>query len=145
MPSHAWLRSHGIDPRLHNAWTAMRARCNNPNDQAYRRYGGRGIKVCKRWDSYAAFAADMGPHPGSGWTLDREDNNDCYRRGNCRWATRKTQARNRGAYNTCTAAVAAQVRDMYTAGCGRQKDIGAHFGLSQADVSQIVRGIRWAP
>jgi hypothetical protein len=123
----------------------MRARCYSTNLKEYPRYGGRGIAVCTRWDSYANFAADMGPHPGAGWTLDRKKNDQNYRRGNCRWATRQTQARNRGSYHTCTPTIAAQVRGLYQTGFFSQSAIGQFFHLTQTDVSQIVRGVRWAP
>jgi hypothetical protein len=72
----------------------MRQRCYNANDPDYHNYGGRGIKVCKRWGSSVAFYADVGPHPGKGWTLDRINNNGDYRPGNVRWASRSVQTRN---------------------------------------------------
>lgn len=45
--------THGENKtRLHIIWTGMRARCRDKNN---RKYGGRGIKVCKKWDeSYVA-------------------------------------------------------------------------------------------
>jgi hypothetical protein len=73
----------------------MRARCTQQKLVCYKDYGGRGIKVCDRWNDFASFLTDMGPRP-PGTSLDRFPNNDGnYEPGNCRWATRKEQRANR--------------------------------------------------
>lgn len=82
-----------IKPALYHVWNSMRDRCNNPNFRQYGDYGGRGISICDRWDSFATFIEDMGPRP-KGYLIDRIDNDGNYTPENCRWVDRKTSQRN---------------------------------------------------
>ncbi len=81
--------------RERNSWRGMIERCYYKNGDHYYLYGGKGITVCDRWrDSFSNFLADMGKCP-SGLTLDRINGKGNYTPENCRWASRKVQARNR--------------------------------------------------
>jgi hypothetical protein len=71
----------------------MLARCTNPNQATYAKYGARGIKVCKRWRTFDAFLADMGECP-PGMSIDRINGKGNYEPGNCRWATIEQQGFN---------------------------------------------------
>ena len=97
-------RLNGLNSRTHGmtgtpeygVWIGMRRRCLEKNHRDYRRYGGRGIKVCKRWlNSFENFLNDIGPRPSINHSIERKNNAGNYEPGNCVWATRKEQCSNR--------------------------------------------------
>lgn len=86
---------HGLNKSPeHRIWVGMRSRCRDSGSKDYKWYGARGIKVCKRWNIFENFLADMGCRP-PGKSLDRINNEKGYSPNNCRWATAKQQANNR--------------------------------------------------
>lgn len=88
--------THGMSrTTLYRRWRAMHARISSPRHKGYHNYGGRGIMVCLRWQRFENFLADMGPSFSPELELDRINVNGDYEPGNCRWATRSQQQRNR--------------------------------------------------
>lgn len=78
---------------IYRVWSSMLDRCSNVNSQSFKNYGGRGIKVCKRWYKFENFLGDMGK-PKKNLSIDRINNNKSYSPSNCKWSSYKEQNRN---------------------------------------------------
>jgi len=97
--SHRQARA-GRPSALYRLWTHIKTRCLNSKSDNFQYYGGRGLGMWSGWAAlYECFEqdiiAEIGPHPGDGWSLDRIDNDKGYEPGNVRWATASMQNRNR--------------------------------------------------
>lgn len=85
---------------LYGTWKRMRSRCMSKSHPRYHDWGGRGIKICKRWDDFAMFVKDMGKRP-HGYSLDRIDNDGNYSPENCKWSTVSEQNKNQRIRKDC--------------------------------------------
>jgi hypothetical protein len=93
---HGYTTTNSSKPE-YRTWDAMIQRCTNPKNGKWHLYGGRGVKVCKRWMKFDNFIADVGPkpEPKHQYSIDRyPDNNGNYEPGNVRWATWSQQNSN---------------------------------------------------
>ena len=135
-------RHGGHDFPEYTVWEGMIARCFNPRQKAYARYGARGITVCDSWRSFANFISDMGRRTSPKHTLERVDNARGYSKENCVWATRLVQQNNmsrnrkinlRG--RLMTVAEAARILGLkYATAYGRvYKDLDIETGERRAD------------
>jgi hypothetical protein len=75
--------------KLYRTWHSIFARCSNPKNKSYKYYGGKGIKVCERWNSFELFALDISAPPTNKHELDRIDPLGHYEPNNCRWVTKQ--------------------------------------------------------
>ncbi len=126
---------HGMSrTKLSRVWIAMRNRCENSENPAYKNYGGRGIKVDNRWNDFANFYADMGPCP-KGHTLERKDNNGPYSKENCKWETMVVQLNNKRNNHLVTA-------------FGRTQTIAqwaAETGIPWTNIRNRIDRLGWSP
>lgn len=89
-------QTHGMSKTSEfRSWQKMLARCTNPNEINFHRYGGRGITVCPEWMSFENFFRDMGLKPSPAHSIERRNNLLGYSKSNCVWATRIEQAQNK--------------------------------------------------
>lgn len=91
----------GKESLTYRSYVKAKTRCRNPNNTAYEHYGGRGIEF--RFNSFDEFLKELGPRPSVKHSVDRKDSDGHYEPGNVRWATQKTQMRNRRVNRKITA------------------------------------------
>lgn len=76
--------------RMYRIYHHMRDRCYNEKNDAYRNYGGKGIKVCDEWFNDFKVFKEWSINNGydNNLTIDRIDSDDDYKPSNCRWVTK---------------------------------------------------------
>lgn len=131
------ITTHGkSNTATYKVWCGIRKRCFNPADQAFDNYGGRGITLCARWQTFENFLADMGERPFKAAQIDRQDNNGNYEPGNCKWSTASEQARNRR--NNIMITINGETKCLL--------DWVLHYGVvDYATASARIRQLKWEP
>lgn len=80
---------HGLyNSPEYRSWLLIRQLCNNANHPEYKSYGGRGIKVCERWNNFELFYNDMGDKPHNHYLCRKNCEGD-YCKINCFWTKKK--------------------------------------------------------
>ena len=89
--------NHMSQTPLYQCWKGLVRRCTDPRHKSYRRYGGRGIEVCKSWrTSFRRFRNWALSHGyADGLEIDRIDFNKGYWPSNCRFVDLVAQANNK--------------------------------------------------
>ena len=86
-----------MDNKVYHRYRHIIDRCYNTNNKSYKRYGGRGIQVCKEWlDDYQSFetwALSHGFYENE--SIDRIDNDGNYEPDNYRFVSLAENNQNR--------------------------------------------------
>lgn len=93
--THGYCKGKDVRSSEYFIWASMKDRCLNENNPNYKNYGGRGITLSAEWLRFENFIADMGLRPSKSHSIEREDNNAGYCKGNCKWIIRSEQNSNR--------------------------------------------------
>lgn len=120
------IKHGGCGTLTYARWKSMMQRCRQPGATNFEHYGAKGVAVCKQWNDFAVFRAEMGDCPSKDHTLDRIDNAKGYEASNCRWATMTDQNRNR----SCCISITHQGRTMIL------RDWAAEVGLTPNALAQ---------
>ena len=140
------LRTHENHKMTHSreyiTWRSMKSRCNNPEHEYYKYYGGKGIKVCPEWqNNFNTFYKDMGNIP-NGKELDRIKNDKDYSKKNCHWITHTENVRKRDCIRM-NISYARKIRELASSGIFKPKDLATIYKVSKNIVWNILSDKTW--
>jgi hypothetical protein len=90
-------KTHGMsNAPLYKSWSAMKRRCNSPDELHKKYYKDKGITYCEEWESFENFM-DWALKNGyvENYTIERIDNSKGYFPENCKWIPAKDQNKNK--------------------------------------------------
>ena len=122
----------------------MISRCYNKNNWRYKYYGARGIIVCESWKNfdnyYVWIKNNLGNKPDKSYSLDRINNDGNYEPGNLRWASKKTQSKNKRGPKL-SIELAEEIRS-FSSKLSR-KELSNKYKVAESQISRILNNKRW--
>lgn len=132
-------KKHGLrNHPLYVVWLNMRQRCSNPKVGCYPRYGGRGITVCDRWNTFINFYNDVIEGYQPGYELDRIENDKGYSPDNVQWLSHLQNGRKRD-YCKLNIEKAQQIRNSNLS----VSELASLFKVSQGSIVNILKNRTW--
>jgi len=114
----------------------------NPKHDKFRYYGGRGIRVSIRWDSFENFLKDMGPRPTPAHQIDRKDNDGDYTPGNCHWVMSIENNRNRNDLKL-SMSKAREIRALHEVSKLTHDQLAKRYGVVHSTITKVINGDLW--
>ena len=138
------IKKHGWkNTKLYISWVSMKQRILNPNDKAYKDYGGRGITICNEWLEFIPFKDwSLSNNYQEGLEIDRRDTNGNYEPSNCRWVTSTENNRNKRD-TKLNLEKANEIRYLHSTGNYTQQELAEKYNINQSNISAIINNKYW--
>lgn len=120
--------------RLYRIFMGIKSRCYNKNDQHYKWYGGKGIKVCDEWmcdngvKKFAEWALNNGYNEKL--TIDRIDADCDYCPENCRWIDKSLNSKLAQSTIVKNGCIAAKIEVAIILTHSNRKEIAKTIGMT---------------
>ena len=127
--------------RLYITWYGMKSRCSNKNQDSYKDYGDKGIKVCPEWHDYVNFKEwALANGYADNLNIDRVDNSKDYNPENCQWITRgENSTKRNNLQRRLNNVEVQQIRMLYASGKGfTYKELARYYGLAESPIRDII-------
>jgi len=138
-------KKHGYSTtKLYRIWKGLTHRCESPNNESYKNYGGKGIIACKEWsEDFLTFRFQMRKkylnakrkYKGEVISIERLNNNKGYYYDNCTFIPRRFQNRNKRNVYPCKATNRKTGKEVYGK---NQAELARKINLSKSTIRTAI-------